>query len=90
MRSIVLRPIILAASVLSVACSDQASKMPTSPTSMPLAPTETQRNATRLPLRGSFTAADRSTFAPPNLLLQGMARETRPTSAGSPLRSRTS
>jgi hypothetical protein len=76
MRSNVLRPIILAASALSVACSDQVSSTPTSPTSMPLAPTQTQRNATRLPLRGSFTAEDRSTFAPPNLLLQGTGEGT--------------
>jgi hypothetical protein len=71
MRPIIMRPIILAASVLAAACSDQVSSSPTSPSSMALAPTQTQRNATRLPLRGSFTAADRSTFAPPNLLLQG-------------------
>ena len=71
MRSIVPRPIMLAASALAVACSDQVSRTPTSPTSMPLASAQSQRNATRLPLRGSFTAADRSTFAPPNLVLQG-------------------
>src|SRR5688500_1106048 len=71
MRPIVMRPIVLAASVLAAACGDQVSNSPTSPTSMPLAPTQTQRNATRLPLRGSFTASDRSTFAPPNLLIQG-------------------
>ena len=76
MRSIVLRPIILAASVLAAACSDQVSYAPTSPTSVALAPTQTQRNATRLPLRGSFTAADRSTVAPPNLLLQGTGEGT--------------
>ena len=71
MRSIVLRPIILAASVLAAACSDQLSSAPTSPASTPLVPTQTQRNATQLPFRGSFTAADRSTLAPPNLLIQG-------------------
>ena len=71
MRSLVMRPIILAASVLTAACGDRVSSTPTSPTGMPLAPARTQRNATQLPLRGSFTAADRSTFAPPNLLLQG-------------------
>jgi hypothetical protein len=61
----------LAACVLAVACSNQVSSTPTSPTSVPLAPAQSQRNATRLPLRGSFAAADRSTFAPPNLVLHG-------------------
>ena len=74
MRSIVLRPIIVVASVLAAACSDHASSAPTSPTRVDLA--QTQRNATRLPLSGSFTAADRSSFAPPNLLLQGSGEGT--------------
>jgi hypothetical protein len=76
MRSIVLRPIILAASVLAVACSDQVSSTPTSPTSMLLASTQTQRSATRLPFRGSFTAADQGVVAPPNLLIQGTGEGT--------------
>ena len=61
----------MAVSVFTVACGDQVSSTPTSPTSTPQGSTQTQRHATRLPLRGSFTAADQSTFAPPNLLLQG-------------------
>ena len=71
MRSIVLRPIILAASVLAAACSDQVSGSPTSPTTMPLVPTQTQRNATQLPLQGSFTTADQAVVAPPTVLIQG-------------------
>ena len=76
MRPIVTRPILLALSVLSAACSDQASTAPTSPTSAADAPARTQRNATRLPLRGSFTAADFSIVAPPNLTLQGTGEGT--------------
>ena len=71
MRPIVMRPIILAASVLAAACSDHGSGSPTSPTSAALLPAQTQRNATRLPLRGSFTLADRSTITPPTMLIQG-------------------
>ena len=71
MRSIVPRPIILAASVLTVACSDQVSSTPTSPTDIPLGPTQAQRNATWLPLRGSFTATDQGVVVPPSLLVQG-------------------
>ena len=74
MRPIVMRPIILAASVLAAACSDQASTSPTSPTSAALVPAQTQRNATRLPFRGSFTAADRSTITPPNTPRSGDRR----------------
>ena len=71
MRPIVMRPIILAASMLAAACSDQGSSSPTSPTSEALAGTQAQRSATRLPLRGSFTAADQGVVVPPNLLVQG-------------------
>ena len=70
MRPIVMRPMILAVSVLAAACSDQTSTSPTSPTIAALAQAPS-RNATQLPLRGSFTAADRSTVAPPTLQLQG-------------------
>jgi hypothetical protein len=70
MRPIVIRPIILAASVLAAACSDQGSRSPTSPTSVVLAPTHS-RSATRLPFRGSFTAADQGVVVPPSLLVQG-------------------
>lgn len=70
MRPIVMRPIILALSVLAAACSDQASTSPTSPTSATLAEAHSL-NATRLPLRGTFTAADQGVVVPPSLLVQG-------------------
>ena len=71
MRPIVMRPLILAASVLAAACSDHGSGSPTSPTSAALLPARTQQNATRLPFHGSFTLADRATITPPTMLLQG-------------------
>jgi hypothetical protein len=73
MRPIVMRPLILAASMLAAACSDYGSGSPTSPTSAALLPlpAQTQQSATQLPLHGSFTAADRSTGTPPTLQLQG-------------------
>ena len=71
MRPIVMRPLILAASVLAAACSDHGSGSPTSPTSAALLPAQTQQNATQVPLHGSFTAADRSTITPPTMLVQG-------------------
>jgi hypothetical protein len=71
MRPIVMRPLILAASVLAAACSDHGSGSPTSPTSAALLQARTQQSATELPLRGSFTAADRSTVTPPTMQLQG-------------------
>ena len=71
MRPIVMRPLILAASMLAAACSDHGSGSPTSPTSAVLLPAQTQQSATQLPLHGAFTAADRSTVTPPTLQLQG-------------------
>ena len=71
MRPIVMRPIILAASVLAAACSDHGSGSPTSPPGAALLSAQTQRSATRLPFRGSFTLADRSTITPPTMLIQG-------------------
>ncbi len=68
MRPIVMRPIILAVSVLAAACSDQVSTSPTSPTSPALAHSH---NATQLPFSGAFTAADQGVVVPPNLLVQG-------------------
>src|SRR5688572_23001161 len=75
MRPIVMRRIILAASVLAAACSDQVSTSPTSPTSLALSHS---RNATQLPLRGTFTAADQGVVVPPNLLLQGTGEGNAP------------
>ena len=70
MRPIVMRAIVLAASVLAAACSDQASTSPTSPASAALTPAQS-RNATQVPLRGTFTAADQGVVVPPSLLVQG-------------------
>ena len=72
MRPIVMRPIILALSVLAAACRDHVSSSPTSPSIVAVAATPAQsRSATELPFRGSFTAADKAVVAPPNLLAQG-------------------
>jgi len=72
MRPIVMRPIILAVSVLAAACSDQGSTSPTSPASTALATTPAQsRSATELPFRGSLTTDEKAVVAPPNLLAQG-------------------
>jgi hypothetical protein len=68
MRPIIIRPIILAVSLLAAGCTDQAPGPPTSPGSA--APAQS-RNATQLPLRGSFTAADQGVVVPPSLLVQG-------------------
>jgi hypothetical protein len=73
MRPIVMRPIILAVSVLAAACSDQVSTSPTSPTSPALAHS---RNATQLPFSGTFTAADQGVVVPPNLLVEGTGEGT--------------
>jgi hypothetical protein len=73
MRPIVMRPIILAVSVLAAACSDQVSTSPISPTSPVLAHS---RNATQLPFSGTFTAADQGVVVPPNLLVQGTGEGT--------------
>ena len=70
MRPIVMRPIMLAASVLATACNDQGPSLPTSPGIAALAPAQS-RSATQLPLRGSFTAADQGVIVPPSLLVQG-------------------
>ena len=70
MRPIIIRPIILAVSVLAAGCTDQAPGSPTSPGSAVLAPAQL-RNATQLPLRGSFTAADQGVVVPPSVLVQG-------------------
>ena len=71
MRPIVMRPIILAVSVLAAAFSGQVS--PTSPTSPALAHS---RNATQLPFGGTFTAADQGVVVPPSLLVQGTGEGT--------------
>ena len=65
MRPIVMRPIILAVSVLAAACSGADSDSPTSPTGAGLATAPTlARGATELPFRGSLkTEAD---LVPPN------------------------
>jgi hypothetical protein len=71
MRPIMMRPIVLAASVLAAACSDQTTTSPIAPVSSALLGSRTEQNAARLPLRGSFTMADRSTITPPTMLIQG-------------------
>lgn len=68
MRPIVMRPILLVASVLAAACSDHVSTSPTSPTGAGLAQS---KSGTQLPFRGSFTGAEQGVVAPPNLLIQG-------------------
>jgi len=76
MRPIVMRPIILAASVLAAACSDHGSGSPTAPSSAAVLPAQTQRNATRLPLRGSFTAVDKGVVVGSKLEVEGTAEGT--------------
>jgi hypothetical protein len=70
MRPIVMRPIILAVSVLSAACGDQLSTAPTSPASAPTAQAQAQ-SAVQLPFQGSVTTADQGVVVPPNLLVDG-------------------
>ena len=69
MRPIVMRPIVVAVTVLAAACND-VSISPTSPTAA-WASSQTERSATWLPLRGSFTTADQGVVAPPNIRIQG-------------------
>ena len=68
-----MRPIMFAAAVLAVvACSDQGSSGPTSPTSAALAASRTQaQGSAQLPLHGSLTTTDQGVVVPPNLLVQG-------------------
>jgi hypothetical protein len=63
--------VIIAVGVLAAACTDQASNLPTSPSTMAVPQTQSL-NATQLPLRGSFTAADKSTIVGPTLSLLGV------------------
>ena len=68
----IMRPIMLAVSVIGTACSDEVSSSPTSPTSAVFARAQAKaQDDAQVPFRGSFTAADQGVVVPPHLLVQG-------------------